>query len=42
MRGYEEASGGLAVQTATRHVWVEGGDSAELPDWLRAALSGAR
>jgi len=41
MRGYEEASGELAVQTATRHVWVEGDASADLPDWLRAALSDA-
>ena len=41
MRGYEDASGELAVQTATRHVWVQDGVSAELPDWLRAALSGA-
>jgi acyl-CoA thioesterase FadM len=42
MRGYAEVSGELAVQTWTRHVWVERGDAeptpTPLPDWLRAAL----
>jgi acyl-CoA thioesterase FadM len=38
MLGYHEASGELAVQTATRHVWVENGVAAPMPDWLRAAL----
>ena len=41
VRGCEEASGELAVQTATRHVWVEGGASTELPEWLRSALTHA-
>ena len=41
MRGYAEASGEIAVLTGTRHVWVQDGAAAELPDWLRAALSGA-
>jgi acyl-CoA thioesterase FadM len=39
MRGYDESSGELAVQTATRHVWVEDGASAPLPDWLRERLT---
>ncbi len=38
MRGYEAASGELAVQTATRHVWVEGGVATPIPDWLLTAL----
>jgi acyl-CoA thioesterase FadM len=38
LRGYAEADGELAVQTATRHVWVEDGAATPIPDWLRAAL----
>jgi acyl-CoA thioesterase FadM len=38
LRGYEDASGELAVETATRHVWVENGAAAPIPDWLRTAL----
>jgi acyl-CoA thioesterase FadM len=39
MRGFKEAGGALAVETRTRHVWVENGASAPLPDWLRSALT---
>jgi acyl-CoA thioesterase FadM len=39
LRGYEEASGELAVETATRHVWVEDGAATPMPDWLRSALT---
>jgi acyl-CoA thioesterase FadM len=39
LRGYEDASGELAVQTATRHVWVEGGAATPVPHWLRSALT---
>jgi acyl-CoA thioesterase FadM len=38
MRGYAEASGELAVQTWTRHVWVSRDAATPLPDWLRSAL----